>query len=209
MWLSWVCVLATLWMECRQIWSLTHWSLSTWPKLCERYIQMHLLREKFISFKEQHFVSNLGSNHITICCRFHIYPGKFGFCPFIIVQYYGVRKWLNTLWSDGRIRTFVHYTASLSSLCGRIWKYWTSKMLVRYILHSILRYIGLWIFSLPTSLVMIVRICVYFIILSSSNWKYENHWHLFMGRSWNNGMLCMSFYVLTVLSQAIVGKGDL
>ena len=37
---------------------------------------------------------------------------------------------MSTLWHDGRIRLFAHYTTSLSSLCIRIWSYWTSKMLL-------------------------------------------------------------------------------
>ena len=36
-----------------------------------------------------------------------------------------------------RIRLFVHNTISLSSLCKLIWRHWTYKMLVRYILSSV------------------------------------------------------------------------
>ena len=46
-------------------------------------------------------------------------------------------------------------------------------------------------FSLPISLMMIV-------LLSSSNRKYELY-PLFRVRSWNNGVRCMSFYILMVM----------
>ena len=38
---------------------------------------------------------------------------------------------------------------------------------------------------------------IYFVLLSSSNWKYELL-PIFRVRSWNNGMCCMSFYILMV-----------
>ena len=69
-----------------------------------------------------------------------------------------------------RIRLFVHNSISLSSLCKLFWRQWTDKMPVRYILSrvwvrlsifsqlSIIQYMGLCVFSLPFSLVMIGRI---------------------------------------------------
>ena len=81
------------------------------------------------------------------------------------------------------IRLFVHNTISLSSLCKLIWRHRTYKMPDRYILPSvwvrlsifsqlsIIQYMGLCVFSLPISLVMIEMI--YFVLLSSSNRKYE------------------------------------
>ena len=82
------------------------------------------------------------------------------------------------------IRFFVHYTISLSSLCNLIWKHWTYKMLIRYILSSvwvrlsilsqlsIIQYVGLCVFSLPISLVMIERIYILclIIIIKSEVW---------------------------------------
>ena len=85
--------------------------------------------------------------------------------------------------SSNIIRLFVHNTISLSSLCKLIWRHWTYKMPVRYILSSvwvrlsifspfsIIQYMGPCVFSLPISLVMIDMI--YFVLLSSSNRKYE------------------------------------
>ena len=68
-----------------------------------------------------------------------------------------------------------------------IWRHWTYKMPVRYNLSSvwvrlsiisqlsIIQYVGLCVFSLPISFVMIERIYIYmyFVLLSSSNRKYE------------------------------------
>ena len=81
---------------------------------------------------------------------------------------------------------FLHYTISLS-LCKLIWRHWTYKMLVRYILScmcvrlsifsrlSIIQYVGCCVFSLPVTFVMIGRIDLYILclILSSSNRRYE------------------------------------
>ena len=50
---------------------------------------------------------------------------------------YGICKWSDTLWPVGRVRLFVDYTISLSSLCRLIWKHWTTKMLVRYMMPSV------------------------------------------------------------------------
>ena len=78
---------------------------------------------------------------------------------------------------------FAHYTTSLSSLCRRFWKYWASKILVMYILssmclkssqfsQSVMQYMGLCVFSLPLSLVMIVkeRVLYLIIIIKSQVW---------------------------------------
>ena len=101
---------------------------------------------------------------------------------------------------------FADYTISLSSLCRPIWRHWTTKMLVRYMLPSVclrlrqfsqlscIQYMGLCVFSLPISPVMIVRMC------TLSYYHHQtgsmNHQPLFRVRSWNNGMRCMSYYVL-------------
>ena len=87
-------------------------------------------------------------------------------------------------WSADRIRLFVHYTISLSSLCKLICRHWTYKMPVRYVLSSvwvrlstfsqlsIIQYMGLCVFSLPIRLRWL-REYIYFVLLSSSNRKYE------------------------------------
>ena len=95
---------------------------------------------------------------------------------------------------------------SCSSLCKLIWRLWTYKMPVRYILSSvwvrlsifsqlsIIQYIGLCVFSLPSSLVMIE------ITYTLSYYHHQNgsmnYYRFFRARSWNNGLRCMSLYIL-------------
>ena len=91
-----------------------------------------------------------------------------------------------------------HYCANF------IWRHWTYKTPVRYKLSSvcvrlsifsqlsIILYVGLCVFSLPISFVMIERIyilCLLIIIIKSEVWTFTHC-------SWNNGMRCMSFYIL-------------
>ena len=61
---------------------------------------------------------------------------------------------------------------------------------------SIIQYVGLCVFSLPISLVMIELIYIHFVLLSSSNPHSLNYYPLSRVRSWNNGVRCMSFYIL-------------
>ena len=80
-------------------------------------------------------------------------------------------------WLADRIRLFVHYTISLSSLCKLIWRYWTYKMPLKFILSSvwvkssifsqlsIIQYVGLCLFSLPISLAMIENIYILCLII--------------------------------------------
>ena len=124
------------------------------------------------------------SYYVTYCIYI---PGKPGIC----FHYYCAVdecKWLDTFWLEDRFYLFVHYTISLSSLCKLIWRDWIYKMPVRYILSSvwvrwgifsqlsIIQYVGLWVFSLPTSLVMIGRIYILCLItiIKSEVWTI-NH----------------------------------
>ena len=103
--------------------------------------------------------------------------------------------------SSNIIRLFVHNTISLSSLCKLIWRHWTYKMPVRYILSSvwvrlsifsqlsIIQYMGLCVFSLPISLVMIEMIYTLFYYHHQIGSMY--YYPLLGARSWNNGMRCM------------------
>ena len=107
-----------------------------------------------------------------------------------------------------RDRLFVHYTISLSSLCKLIWRHWTYKMPVRYILSSvwvrlsifsqlsIVHYMGLCVFSLPISLMMTEKI--YTLSYNHHQIGSMNYYPLFRVRSWNNGMRCMSLYILLI-----------
>ena len=87
-------------------------------------------------------------------------------------------------------------------LCKFIWRHWTYKMPVRYILSSvwvrlsifsqlsIKQYMGLCVFSLPISLVMTERI--YTLSYYHHQIGSMNYYPLFRVRSWN--MVCMSLY---------------
>ena len=115
-----------------------------------------------------------------------------------------------TAWQSYSLIQTLHYPIII--IMQMYLKYWTSKMLVRYVLFSVclrlselsqlpfMQYMELYVFSLPISLVLIVRICacMYYMLSSSSswNWKYEP-FALLRARSWNKNMHCMSFiYVL-------------
>ena len=132
-------------------------------------------------------------------------------CSLWCVQIFGY------IWLADRVHLFVHYTISLSSLCKLIWGHWTYKMPVGYILSSvwvrlsifsqlsIIRYMGLCVFSLHISLVMVERI--YTLSYYHHQIRSMNFYPLFRVRSWNNGMPCMSLYILMNVVQ-YNGKGN-
>ena len=135
-------------------------------------------------------------------------------CNFCAV--YDECKYSDTFWLADRTRLFVQYTISLSSLCKLIWRHWNYKMPVRYILSSvwvrlsifsllfIIHYVGLCVFSLPISLVMIERI--YILSYYHHQIGSMNYYPLFRVRSWNNGFRCMSFYILIELFKNLTFK---
>ena len=105
--------------------------------------------------------------------------------------------WWVQIFGDGladRTRLFVQYTISLSSLCKFIWRHWTYKMPVRYILSSvwvrlsifsplsIIQYVGLYVFCLPISLVMIERIYTYTLSYYHNQIGCMNYYPLFRVR---------------------------
>ena len=76
-------------------------------------------------------------------------------------------------------------------------KYILSSVWVRLSIFSqlsIIQYMGLCVFSLPISLVMIERI--YTLSYYHHQIGSMNYYPLFRVRSWNNGMCCMSLYIL-------------
>ena len=111
-------------------------------------------------------------------------PGKPGICFHYYCAVYDECKCSDTFWLADRTRLFVQYIISLSSLCKLIWRHWTYKMPVRYILSSvwvrlskfsplsIIQYVGLYVFSLPISVMMIERIYILclIIIIKSELW---------------------------------------
>ena len=88
-----------------------------------------------------------------------------------------------------------------------IWRHWTYKMSVRYNLSRV--WVRLSIFS-QLSIIQYVGLCVFqFTHSPGDDWEniytlsyYHhqigsmNYYPLFRVRSWNNGMHCMSFYIL-------------
>ena len=129
--------------------------------VCLRCLLHHILSLIAYTFREK---TGIG---------FHYYCAVYDEC-----------KHSDTFWIADRTRLFVQYTISLSSLCKLIWRNWTYKMPVRYILSivwvrlsifsplSITQYVGLYVFNLPISLVIIERIytlCL-IIIIKSEVW---------------------------------------
>ena len=146
------------------------------------------------------------SYSVTYCI--HV-PGKPGICFHYHCAVYDECKNSDTFLLADRTRLFVQYTISLSSLCKLIWRHWIYKMPVRYILSSvwvrvsifsslsIIQYVGLYDFSLPISLAMIERIYIPFLIIIIKSEVWTIFYPLFRIRSWNNGVRCMSFYILS------------
>ena len=95
------------------------------------------------------------SYSVTYCISI---PGRSGFCFHYYCAVYDYCKYLDAFWLSDRVRLFVHYTISLSSLCKLIWGHWTYKMPVRYILSSV--WVRLSIFS-QLSIIQYMGLCVF------------------------------------------------
>ena len=119
------------------------------------------------------------SYFVTYC----IYvPGKPGICFHYYCAIYDECKYSDTFWLADRTRLFVQYTISLSSLCKLTWGHWTYEMPVRYILSSVWVRLSrfsplynMWgcMFSVYPFLLWWLTEYIYFVLLSSSNRKYE------------------------------------
>ena len=144
------------------------------------------------------------SYSVTYCIYF---PGKPGICFHYYCAIYDECKYSDKSWLADRTRLFVQYTFSLSSLCKLIWRHWTYKMSVRYILSSV--WVRLSIFSPLSSIQICGTVCFQFTHSSCDDWEniytlsYYHHqigsmkyYPLFRVRSWNNGVHCMSIYIL-------------
>ena len=131
-------------------------------------------------------------------------PGKPGFCFHYYCAVYNECKESHTFWLEDSVRLFVHYTISLSSLCKLICRHWTYEMTVRYILStlwlrlrmfsylSIIQYMGLCVFGLPISVVMIER--KYILSYYHHQIASMNYYLLFRARPWYNGTLYVFLY---------------
>ena len=140
--------------------------------------------------------------YIIFCHLLHIHSGKTGIFVFIIIVQFmmsaniRIRFGLQIVFVCLYITPSHYHHANLSEDIDH------KKMPVRYILSSvcvrwstfsqssIIQYMGLCVFSLPISLVMIEIIC------TLSYYHHQigsmNYYPLFTVRSWNNGMRCMS-----------------
>ena len=136
-------------------------------------------------------------------------PGEPGICFHYYCAVNDECKYSDTFWLADRTCLFVslQYTISLSSLCKTIWRHWTYKMPVRYILSSvwvrvsifsplsIIQYVGLHVFSLPISLVMIERIYIRcrIIIIKSEVWTITHC--LGLGHETMVSAVCLSIFL--------------
>ena len=87
-------------------------------------------------------------------------------------------------------RKFFAYTYILSSV-------WVRLSIFSPL--SIIQYVGLYVFSLPISVVMIEIIYIYTLSYYHHQIGSMNYYPLFRVRSWNNGVRCMSFYIITYI----------
>ena len=115
----------------------------------------------------------------------------------------------------------LYITASHYHHCANsIYRHWTYKMPVRYNLSSV--WVRLSIFSQLSIIQYVGAVCFQFTHFLCDDWEniytlsYYHHqignmkyYPLFRVRSWNNGMRCMSFYILIVLCGLIISRsGD-
>ena len=116
--------------------------------------------------------------YIIFCHLLHIRSGKPGICSHYYCAVYYECKYSDTFWLADRTRLFVQNTISLSSLCKLIWclsDIYLSSVWVRLSIFSplsIIQYVGLYVFRLPISLVMIEKIYILclIIIIKSEVW---------------------------------------
>ena len=146
----------------------------------------------------------LTSYSVTYCMYI---PGKPGICFHYYCAVYDEWKYSDTSWLADRTRLFVQYTISLSSLCKLIWRHWPYKMPVKiYFVECV---------SKIKHILSVIHyticgaVCFQFTHFLCDDWEniytlfyYHhqtgsmNYYPLFRVRSWNNGVRCMSFYIL-------------
>ena len=132
---------------------------------------------------------------ITFCQLFDVYPGKAdGLFPLLVWNLWCV-QWLGALWPEGGIRLFAHYNISSSSLWRHIRKYRACKNACHVYSSECVSKISIsiifYVFSLPISRLMIVRIFVLHlvIIIKSEIWIIRDCYRQVM-KQW------YAFYVL-------------
>ena len=111
---------------------------------------------------------------------------------------------------------FVHYITSLSSLCGHIWRYWTSKIFVRYILLNVS--LGLNQFSQISSMqymgqCMCIRLthfsqddcentCTLSFFIKSEGWRICHC--LWLGHETMLYAACLAFFLRSIFSSTFI-----
>ena len=196
-----------IWVVCAQ---LPHFSICDWKGISIAHVIIIIKSEVstfpiviifFRGYVPKMFVA---SYSVTYC----IYvPGKSGICFHYYCKVYGECKYSDTFWPADRTRLFVQYTISLPSLYKLISRHWTYKMPVRHTLSnvwvrlsifsplSILQYVGLFVFSLPISLVMIeiIYILCLIIIIKSEVWTVTHC--LGLGHETMVSAVCLSIFL--------------
>ena len=159
----------------------------------------------------------IGSIHLSHC--YHIFPWlcAWDVCYIIFCHLLHIRSRKNgnlfslLFWLADRIRLFVQYTISLSSLCKLIWRHWTYKMPVKiYFVECVIKIKH--ILSVIHYTICGV-VCFQFTHFPCDDWEniytlsyYHhqigsmNYYPLFTVRLWNNGVRCMSFYILIYIN---------
>ena len=101
----------------------------------------------------------------------------------------------------------LHWTDTYHHCANIIWRHWNCKMPVRYNLSSV--WVRFSIFSRLSIIQHVGAVCFQFTHFLCDDWEnihalpyYHhqvgsmNYYPSFRVRSWNNGMRCMSFYIL-------------
>ena len=163
------------------------------------YINLSHCCDIFRSSAHEIFASSYALSFIFI-------PGKLGFVSCITVQFYNVGKKIECIMARWSYSFFAHDATSLSSLCRRIWRYWTYKMLVKYIISSVclilshfpqsssMQYMVLCVSSIPISLMMIVRIRVVYLIIIITSEVWPICHCLGLGQGTMVCAVCLSIY---------------
>ena len=133
----------------------------------------------------------------------------------VLLYIYDECKYSDAFSLTDRTRLFLQYTISLSSLCKLIWRHWTCKMPVKIYFVECVSKIKHVLSVIHYTKSGAVRF--QFTHFPCDDWEniytlsyYHhqigsmNYYPLFRVRSWNNGVRCMSFYILMLLMQRII-----
>ena len=119
---------------------LAHFSIGDWKDISIAHVIIIIKSEvstfPIVIIFFRGCVSEMFATSYSVTYCIYI-PGKPGICFNYYCAVYDECKYSDTFCLEYRIRLFVHYTISLSSLCKLNWRHWTYKMPVRYILSSV------------------------------------------------------------------------